>query len=103
MKGKLTEERIQALDKLGFVWFPTGEHNELAFADRLLQLEAYKVKHGNCKVECKLDESLCHWAQKVNVSRNAIDAGGETRYKLTERVRPLRGVLTQAFSQIPMT
>ena len=83
--NKLTEERIQALDKLGFVWFSTGEHNKLAFAVRLLQLEAYKVEHGNCKVERKLDESLYHWSWKVNVSCNAIDAGEETHYKkLTE-------------------
>ena len=54
-----------------------SKRSDKAFARRLLQLEAYKVKHGNCKVEHKLDESLYHWARKVNACRNAIDAGEE--------------------------
>jgi hypothetical protein len=45
-KGKLSQDRVDALDKLEFVWDPF-EHN---FQKGLGYLKAYKAKKGNCLV-----------------------------------------------------
>ena len=44
-KGKLSDERAQELDALGFLWNPTPTWDE-----RLDELMKYKVEHGDCNV-----------------------------------------------------
>ena len=44
-EGKLSQDRIDALNALGFIW-------ELGspFSQKLLELKAYKAEHGHCRV-----------------------------------------------------
>lgn len=55
-KGKLSEERVQRLNSIGFVW------DQLSFewGVRFKELQAYKEQHGDCNVVCA-DSGLGAW------------------------------------------
>ena len=75
-KGKLTQERVQKLDDIGFVWNPTPSWDE-----HLDELSKYKSEHGDCNVPTS-QGPLGTW---VNTQRRAYKKG-----KLSEkRVRKL--------------
>jgi len=103
---KLTDERIQALDELGFDWnrqrpvvteetrnkMSAGNkvRSDKAFAANLSQLKAYNEAHGHFNVDHKLDKPLYTWVKLVIASRNAMSTGGEQHIKMTdERIRAL--------------
>lgn len=49
----MSDERIAALDKVGFDWSidtPVIRSKHLSWEERIAQLEAYKEKHGHCRV-----------------------------------------------------
>ena len=60
-KNKLSAERIQRLEKLGFIW----ERHETRWEDRFAALVNYKQTHGDCNVpnKWKDDPSLGQWCQ----------------------------------------
>jgi len=60
-KNKLSAERIQRLEKLGFVW----ERLENSWEDRFAALVYYNQTHGDCNVpnKWKDDPSLGQWCQ----------------------------------------
>ncbi|KAG7368431.1 helicase domain protein [Nitzschia inconspicua] len=57
----MTEERTQALERLGFVWDSHGA----AFEDRLRELEEFKELHKHCNVPSnyKANSSLASWVK----------------------------------------
>ena len=65
---KLSPEKIQRLDKLGFCWYPKEESWEESFE----KLRIYKEKNGNCDVpqKHKSDPALGQW---VGVQRRSRD------------------------------
>jgi len=48
--GKLPKERIESLQGIGFSW---ERHKIVGWDERFDQLEAYKKKHGHCRVPAK--------------------------------------------------
>ena len=50
-KGTLTDERIEALGALGFIWDPFEQH----FQEGLAALTAYKAEHGHLRVDTKFE------------------------------------------------
>jgi len=79
-KGKinnsLDDDRIAALDAIGFNWNPG--------VIRVDELKAYKEKHGHLKVREKDDSSLYNYCKNLRSTRRAIISGKGTRRKLTE-------------------
>jgi hypothetical protein len=65
-KGKmqLTQERIAALDAIGFDW-----SQKISFIDRVEALRAYKEKHGHLCVSKKDEKSLFHWCSNIRNAR----------------------------------
>jgi len=49
-KGKLTQERIAALNELGFNWGTTKKDPDLSWQEQYNQLVSYMAEHGNCDV-----------------------------------------------------
>ena len=100
-KGKLSKQRIQRLDEIGFVWNPRGP----PWDERFRELTRYKAEHGHCNV-LQSQGSLGIWVstQRVAYKNRKLVAGraqklndigfdwGTTRGALTtwdERLREL--------------
>ena len=43
-------ERVKALNKIGFEWNPRKDDDAKRWKDMLARLKAYKAKHGHCQV-----------------------------------------------------
>ena len=81
--GKLENERIRRLEKLGFVWDPLSAIWEASFGE----LKQYKVEHGDCDVPSgwPKNPSLGRW---VSAQRKAYKTGKleEERIKRLEEL-----------------
>ena len=104
---KITDERVKALDEIGFPWevsrkvarkFPTrrrqmksSEATEARFEDRLEDLRQYKQQHGHLNVKIDENKSLYYFCRNVRSGRSHFDRGINGRgIKITdERVKAL--------------
>eukprot|EP00980_Cylindrotheca_fusiformis_P019770 scaffold6927_cov93-Cylindrotheca_fusiformis.AAC.8 len=59
--GLMSEQRIQKLDKLGFVW----DAQEHFWKTRFKELKTYKLMHGHCNVPCKYppNQKMATWVK----------------------------------------
>ena len=80
-KPGLTEERIASLDAIGFEW-AAKENKRTSFEQRLEDLNAYKLKHGQLNVRKEEDPSLYNFCNSIRTSRN--NTGKPGMKKLTE-------------------
>jgi len=67
----ITEDRIKALDELGFDW---GEKNT-AFEERIEELKTFKAKHGHVRVTMKQDKSLGRFCKTMRADRRGTRTG----------------------------
>jgi hypothetical protein len=74
-KKSLPEERVKALDAIGFEWNPPKTNQPTSFEDRIVQLKEFKEKHGHLKVTDKLDKKLASYCNNVRQARRKPDAG----------------------------
>jgi hypothetical protein len=86
-KGKhtLDDNRIAALDAIGFKWEMVD--TRAVFFARVDELRAYKEKHGHLKVDQKKDKSLYSFCYTTCLARRAIITGKgkkDYRRKLTD-------------------
>ena len=99
---KMTDERIKALDAIGFKWSVkrisgTVHRRPKSFASRIEDLKKYKQKHGHLEISVKEDKSLYHFCHNVRTGRKCPDRG----MKMTdERVKALDKI---GFSWTPST
>jgi len=63
----ITEDRIKALDELGFDW--GGKTKNKSFEERIEELKVFKAKHGHVHVTLKHDKSLGRFCQNVRSAR----------------------------------
>jgi len=61
----ITEDRIKALDELGFDW---GDKKK-SFEERIEELNAFKDKHGHVLVTVKQDKSLAYFCNTMRCAR----------------------------------
>eukprot|EP00557_Chaetoceros_sp_GSL56_P007306 CAMPEP_0176491316 /NCGR_PEP_ID=MMETSP0200_2-20121128/8365_1 /TAXON_ID=947934 /ORGANISM="Chaetoceros sp., Strain GSL56" /LENGTH=932 /DNA_ID=CAMNT_0017888733 /DNA_START=77 /DNA_END=2875 /DNA_ORIENTATION=- len=81
---KLTQERIDKLDELGFDWAPPrtkirwsakeGKEDDISFERRLEQLKNFKEKHGHVNVTRKDDQKLAAFCNRMRAEKNAEDS-----------------------------
>jgi hypothetical protein len=91
-KSKLTDDRIAALDAIGFDW-QLNKNRAGPFFSRVNELEAYKKKHGHLNVRSKEDLSLYNFCWEVRNARRDIASGKGTRIKLTgDRIAALDAI-----------
>ena len=67
----ITEDRIKALDELGFTW---GDKLK-SFEDRIEELEAFKKKNGHVRVTAKHDKSLALFCRDMRAARRGTRTG----------------------------
>ena len=65
--GIITEDHLQRLDRIGFVWSRAGEPWESKYA----ALVEYQQKHGHCRAYAiaKENASLGKWVRKMRYKR----------------------------------
>jgi hypothetical protein len=86
----LTEDRIAALDAIGFNWNPgtssTAATKDDKFFGRVDELRAYKDKHGHLNVSHKVDPRLYHFCCDMRAARKGKTAGKGKKgsYRLDE-------------------
>jgi len=61
----ITEDRIKALDELGFNW----GNKKKSFEERIEDLKAFKAKHGHVRVTLKQDKSLANFCDDIRCAR----------------------------------
>jgi len=70
-KMTITEDRIKALDELGFVW---GEKHK-SFDERVEELKVFKELHGHVRVTVKQDKKLAAFCANIRSARRNPEAG----------------------------
>mmetsp|Transcript_31728 Transcript_31728/g.60573 ORF Transcript_31728/g.60573 Transcript_31728/m.60573 type:complete len:1010 (+) Transcript_31728:607-3636(+) len=66
-RGNLSQERIAALNKLGFNWGMAKKNPDVSWREQYNELLSYKAEHGNCNVR-QSDTGLgrfVHWQRYV--------------------------------------
>eukprot|EP00980_Cylindrotheca_fusiformis_P009653 scaffold2134_cov93-Cylindrotheca_fusiformis.AAC.15 len=92
MEGKpstMTDRRMNALGKLGFVW---DAHN-MAWENRLKDLQQYRREHGDCNVptKCEKNRQLGVWV-KCQRRQYKLFQQGKTSTMTAERVAKLNDI-----------
>jgi outer membrane biogenesis lipoprotein LolB len=85
-KQKLSDEQIDSMSDMGFIWNSRGNRN--SWEDKFNKLKEFKEKNGHCKVPLKLDRQLNSW---VDAQRQANKQGRLSE----ERIRKLEGLGVQ--------
>jgi hypothetical protein len=72
-KSKLSQERRDALDAIGFDWDPY----KTAWNEMYKKLKEYKKKHGDCNVpqSFKEDSTLANWVKTQRQSKSKLSQG----------------------------
>jgi len=91
IKNKLSKERIQSLNTIGFIWNLANnghnlklESNYPLWLQRYKELNKYKEKYGHCRVPAKSKEypQLGNWVSKQRLAKNLP----ENRRKLLDTI-----------------
>ena len=80
-KGKMSKERIQKLDDLGFVWNPRGPPP--TWDERFEELLKYKSEHGDCG-DAPSHGSLGAWVNSQRIARKRGKLSKESARKLDD-------------------
>jgi len=86
----VTDDRIKALDDIGFEWTVEKQRNRVSFEDRILQLKDFKEEHGHLRVTASLDKSLASFCTNIRSSRN--NPGKSTIVVTDERIKALDNI-----------
>ncbi|GFH61990.1 hypothetical protein CTEN210_18466 [Chaetoceros tenuissimus] len=89
LQSWLTEERVEKLNNIGFVWAPKKD----TWHKRLEQLKEFKAKHGHCNVPqgYKSNKSLAIWLEHQRFQHKLMSKGAHSN--MTEyRVEKLESI-----------
>jgi len=107
----VTEEKIMALDELGFEWNVQLQHTHTnvrilrSFEERIEQLTAFKEVHGHLRVTRALDKNLADFCVRMREAHRKPDSGGmmmtEERIKAVEELGfEWESARTRSFEQL---
>ena len=90
--SQITEERIKALEKIGFDWSPDRKLNS-KWQERYEELIEYKKKYGHCDVPRKYDENkkLATWVNSQRYFYRNVQSGKQS-YITEERIELLQKI-----------
>jgi len=85
----MSEERIQALEDIGFSWGPKDD----IWQHRFNELKAYRDKYGNCNVPQQWSENpqLGKWVNRQRYQYRLYQEGKKARMS-EERIQALEGI-----------
>ena len=86
--GKLSKERIDALNEIGFVWVPLEDAWRLRFEE----LEAYKKENGHCNVPQRSEGKLGKLGEWVKTQRKAYNTQNNRRNLSKEKIDALEDI-----------
>ena len=89
-KGKhsyLTDERIDKLNQIGFVW----DAQEAAWEEMFAELVSYREMHGDLLVSKEVNKELYMWAQRQRAQYQRLQKGKHSRLT-DERIRKLNSI-----------
>jgi len=84
---RITEQRIEALDAIGFEWDPKPTQGDINFWGHVQQLKVFRKKHGHSLVTHKHDKKLAVFCNNLRVARRGSSA--TTRRLNEDRIRAL--------------
>jgi len=92
--GDLTQERIDALDSIGFQWNPGRRVNDDLWEQRFNELCEFKRENGHTNVPEKYapNKSLGKWVSNQRHRRKLLDAGKKAKGMTRARVEKLDAV-----------
>mmetsp|Transcript_11370 Transcript_11370/g.17591 ORF Transcript_11370/g.17591 Transcript_11370/m.17591 type:complete len:451 (-) Transcript_11370:1235-2587(-) len=92
--GDLTQERIDALDSIGFQWNPGRRVNDDLWEQRFNELCEFKRENGHTNVPEKYapNKSLGKWVSNQRHRRKLLDAGKKAKGMTRVRVEKLDAV-----------
>lgn len=67
-QNRLTNERVEKLNKIGFFW----DLLEKSWEDNFDKLTLYKKEHGHCNVVNKNNKNLASWVYKQRANKNTL-------------------------------
>lgn len=83
---RVTDDRIKALDAIGFEWEPKPTQGDMNFWSHIEKLRAFKREHGHSLVTHKHDKKLAVFCNNMRVAKR----GSVTTRRLTpERIKAL--------------
>jgi len=90
----LTQERIDALDSIGFQWNPGRRVNDDLWEQRFNELCEFKRENGHTNVPEKYapNKSLGKWVSNQRHRRKLLDAGKKAKGMTRVRVEKLDAV-----------
>ena len=85
-KSHMTQERIDLLDSIGFVWAMGRDQEwELLWLERFEELRKYKETHGDCQVQ-RYHPTLGGWVNKQRHNYRIMKGGKKSSFMLQERI-----------------
>lgn len=87
---RLTQERIDALDALGFIWDPGQDRTLTSFEERVDQLKNFKATHGHLNVLPKHNKKLAKFCAGIRKAR--IDPGRGRMVVTDEKIKVLDAI-----------
>jgi hypothetical protein len=84
---RITEDRIKALDEIGFEWNPKPSQGDINFWGHIEKLKAFRKKHGHSLVTHKHDKQLAVFCNNLRVTRRGSST--TTRRLNADRIRSL--------------
>ena len=85
----MTDDRVQVLEKIGFVW----DSHEASWEERKMQLKAYRDEHGNCNVPSNYSKNkkLSVWVKRQRRQYKFFHAGKPSNMSL-DRINQLESL-----------
>ena len=78
---KMTQERIDALNSVGFQWVVGHQPNDAAWEEMFQALMQYKQQHGHTRVSSAENKQLYKWVLNQRARRRLLEANGEGKAK----------------------
>lgn len=94
----LTDEKVEMLEKVGFIW--AKRKGQSAWEEKFRELQDYKLKHGTCNVPTKNkhNRALGRWVSTQRANYKRLQQGNPPKQRRTDweeakrRIRRLNGI-----------
>jgi hypothetical protein len=78
---KMTQERVDALNNIGFQWVVGHQPNDAAWEEMFQTLMQYKQQHGHTRVSSSENKQLYKWVLNQRARRRLLETNGEGKAK----------------------
>jgi hypothetical protein len=79
--SKMTQERVDALESIGFQWVVGHQSKDQQWEDMFQALLRYKQQHGHTRVSQNENRQLYKWVLNQRARRRLLETNGEGKAK----------------------